>query len=238
MSNGGTPVAEKHGRRDAGKRRGGGYGACARYYDAQASEYDAWFDEHAAAYESEVRAVRQALPRRGRGVEIGIGSGRFAKPLGITTGVDPSVGMGVMARSRGIDVVCGIAEKLPFVDDRFDFVLMVTVLLFLTDPVSSFQEVFRILHEGGIFVLAFLDGDSMLARHYERKKRERNSTFRYSRFYSVSEVERLLRNTGLDRLDYFQTIFHIPEEIDEVEPVKEGHGEGSLVIVRARKHIS
>jgi SAM-dependent methyltransferase len=230
-------LKEKHGRREAGRRRGGGYEASARHFDTQARAYDAWFDEHSAVYESELRAVRQALPRRGRGVEIGIGSGRFAKPLGITTGVDPSVGMSAITRSRGVHVICGIAEELPFVDDRFDFVLMVTVLLFLDDPLPAFHEVYRILHEGGIFVLAFVDGDSMLAHHYERKRRERNSTFRYSRFYSVSEVERFLRKAGFGRLEYSQTIFQMPDEIDELEPVKEGYGDGSFVVVRAVKHM-
>lgn len=179
--------------------------------------------------------MRRALSRRGRGVEIGVGGGRFAEPLGITVGVDPSVGMGAVARSRGIDVVCGVAEELPFVDGSFDCALMVTVLLFLDDPGASIDEVSRVLRGGGIFVLAFIDRRSLLARHYAMRRDERDSSFRDARFYGVGEVERFLRNGGFRRLAFFQTIFHLPDEFGEVEPVREGYGRGSFVVVRAIK---
>jgi len=34
---------------------------------------------------------------------------------------------------------------------------------------------------------------------------------------------------------FVQTVFHRLDEIKEIEPVKEGYGEGSFVVVRARK---
>lgn len=38
------------------------------------------------------------LPNIGKGVEIGVGTGRFSAPLGIKLGVDPSWEMSKLAR--------------------------------------------------------------------------------------------------------------------------------------------
>jgi hypothetical protein len=48
---------------------------------AQHERYERWFDEHAAAYVSELLALRPMVPARGRGLEIGVGTARFAAPL-------------------------------------------------------------------------------------------------------------------------------------------------------------
>ena len=45
-------------------------------------QYEDWFEEHSYVYESELKAVRMLLPEYQNGVEIGVGSGRFAVPLG------------------------------------------------------------------------------------------------------------------------------------------------------------
>ena len=55
-------------------------------FDEHAGEYDAWFERHRESYLSELAAVREFFPVGGKGVEIGVGTGRFAGPLGIPTG--------------------------------------------------------------------------------------------------------------------------------------------------------
>jgi hypothetical protein len=51
------------------------------------------------------------LPEGGTGIEIGVGTGRFAAPLGIKVGVEPARAMGEIARrERGIEVVAGVLE--------------------------------------------------------------------------------------------------------------------------------
>jgi hypothetical protein len=40
---------------------------------------------------------------------------------------------------------------------------------------------------------------------------------------------------GFSDLQFRQTLFQPLEDLQEVEPVKEGHGEGSFVVVRGRK---
>jgi len=92
--------------------------------------YEQWFDKHKFAYESELQAIRKLLPQGGNGLEIGVGSGRFAVPLGIKLGIEPSSKMMQIALRRGIEVIGGVAESLPFRNLQFDFALMVTTICF------------------------------------------------------------------------------------------------------------
>ncbi len=60
-------------------------------FDDQISEYDDWFEKYPDLYLAELEAVRGFIPASGSGVEIGVGTGRFAVPLGISVGVEPSL---------------------------------------------------------------------------------------------------------------------------------------------------
>ncbi|PIW33718.1 MAG: SAM-dependent methyltransferase, partial [bacterium (Candidatus Ratteibacteria) CG15_BIG_FIL_POST_REV_8_21_14_020_41_12] len=62
-------------------------------FDQYWKRYDAWYDNYRFAYLSEVEAIKKVLPRKGKGLEVGVGTGRFASVLGIHYGIDPSVKM-------------------------------------------------------------------------------------------------------------------------------------------------
>ncbi len=62
-------------------------------FNSHHRRYEAWFSRHEAAYLSELLAVRALLPWEGRGLEIGVGTGRFSAPLGVEVGIDPSKAM-------------------------------------------------------------------------------------------------------------------------------------------------
>ena len=87
--------------------------------------------------------LRRAVPGFQRGLEVGVGSGRFAVPLGISRGIDPSQNLALMAKLRDIEVARGEAEHLPYRAGSFDFVLMMTVICFLDDIPRAFQETYR-----------------------------------------------------------------------------------------------
>lgn len=74
--------------------------------------------KNAEAYRAELELIRGLLPAypRAKGLEVGVGSGKFAAPLGIRTGVEPSAQMAAKAEQLGIRVVLGVAENLPFPD--------------------------------------------------------------------------------------------------------------------------
>ncbi len=203
-------------------------------FEGHPDQYDDWFENNSYAYQSELTAIKEELPQRGEGMEIGVGSGRFAAPLGIRIGLEPATGMWKMARERGINVVAGVAEVLPFCDNCFDFSLMVTTLCFLDDIKRAFDEAYRVIKPGGSFIAGFVDKDSLLGRQYLKHKNE-STFYRLATFYSVDQVLELLKKAGFENQHFTQTIFRPLKEIDSIEGPKEGYGEGSFVVLRANK---
>ena len=203
-------------------------------FDKCFEEYDKWFDTYLSVYQSELRAVEMLLPKVGKGIEIGVGTGRFSVPFGITIGVEPSRRMAKIARSRGITVYDSQAENLPFKENVFDFVLMVTTICFLEDPLKALREIRRILHSSGKIIIGMLDKDSPLGRQYEVSKND-SKFFKYAEFYSVRQVLEWLKTSGYSNVHVLQTIFRRPEEIIALEPVKEGYGEGLFAVISAQK---
>jgi SAM-dependent methyltransferase len=203
-------------------------------FEAHPLLYEDWFEKHRFVYESELLAVKNQLPRGGRGVEIGVGSGRFAAPLGITIGVEPAATMREMARERGIEVIGGVAEALPFKECEFEFALMVTTICFLDNTEAAVQEAYRVIRPNGSLAIGFIDKESLIGKLY-MKRRHESLFYGVATFYSVDEVVNYLRNTGFRDFGFSQTIFKPLREIKAIEPVKEGYGEGSFVVVRARR---
>jgi SAM-dependent methyltransferase len=197
-------------------------------------QYEQWFDRHKFAYESELQAIRKLLPQHGNGLEIGVGGGRFAAPLGIKLGLEPSSKMMEIAQARGIEVIGSVGESLPFRDSQFDFATMVTTICFLDDVEVAFSEAYRILKPGGCLIIGFIDKDSSIGQLYQQHKNE-NVFYRVATFYSVDEVVSHLKMAGFKVFNFAQTIFHNLAEIKGIEPVREGYGEGSFVVVRAVK---
>jgi SAM-dependent methyltransferase len=196
--------------------------------------YEDWFEKNRFVYDSELLAVQTQLPASGKGVEIGVGSGRFAVPLGIKIGIEPAAAMREMARDKGLDVIGGAAEALPFKDCTFDFALMVTTICFVDNPEAALQEAYRVLKPNGSLVIGFVDKDSLIGRLYMRKRHE-SLFYGIATFFSVDEVVDYLRKTGYRDLTLSQTIFRPLKDIVNIEPIKDGYGEGSFVVIRARR---
>ena len=200
-------------------------------FDEKPNDYDSWFERHHDLYQAELAAIYAAVPKSGQGVEIGVGTGRFAAPLSISTGVDPSPGMAELARQRGVEVLEGVAEALPLTDNSFDYALMVTVVCFLDDLPKAFREAWRILRPGGTLVVGFIDRESALGRSYKQKQKQ-SVFYRDASFYSVGELVVLLHRAGFADFSYWQTLF-LGEPPDVT--VREGFGAGGFVVIRARK---
>lgn len=203
-------------------------------FEAHIQAYEEWFERHPLIYRSELQAIQSRLPDHGEGVEIGVGTGRFAVPLKIGTGVEPSPSMCRMVSSYPIRIIRGIAEFLPLRSSRFDFALMVTTLCFLDDVIRSFQEVRRILRPGGSLILGFVDKESPIGQQYE-KNRNRSRFYKEASFYSVKEVLLFLEKTGFHSPEIVQTLFSSLDRIEKVEPVCKGYGRGSFVVIKTAK---
>ena len=199
-------------------------------FDKYSSDYEDWFEKNHFAYISELNAIRGKLPKGVDGLEVGVGSARFAAPLGIEFGIEPSSRMREIAKHRGIEVVGGVAENLPFANAQFNFILMVTTICFLDDIDIAFREARRVLKKSGNFIIGFVDKNSTLGRLYEKNKRE-NKFYKVATFYSVDEVIFHLKQAGFEHFNFAQTIFHPLNEIREIEPVKDGYGQGSFIVI-------
>ncbi len=140
------------------------------------------FDEISPVYDATRSPLdsptMEALARtlRDRGIrsilEIGVGTGRIAGPLGAlgfdVTGVDASRGMLGVARSKGLSrLVRGSAYRLPFATESFDVTLFAHVLHLLDDPPSALHEGNRVGRQGALALVhprppgATTNGDAM-----------------------------------------------------------------------------
>lgn len=199
-------------------------------FQKQATDYDEWFGRHPALFQSELAAIRSVLPPFQKGVEIGVGTGRFAATLGIRYGLEPLEDYAVIARSRGIEVQTGVAEKMPYPSGYFDLALMVTVDCFLDDVPAAFAETFRVLSPGGSFVVAFLDKNGVIAQKYRESG---SASYRNARFHSPEEIKTWMQAAGFRDFIFAQTLF----DGNETEPQKPepGVGSGSFVVAVAGK---
>lgn len=203
-------------------------------FDSLALEYDQWFERHKGAYLSELEALSSFVPKSGKGLEVGVGTGRFASALGVGKGIEPAANMAAIARSRGIEVTLGVAEDLPFADEQFDFVLMVTVDCFVQDVDKSYREAYRVLKPGGLILIGLLDKNGAVARKFEARKAPDN-IYWHARFHTPEETLAALKEVGFGNFETCQTLM-VPDPKELEYPVP-GHGRGSFVVIRGIKGV-
>jgi ubiquinone/menaquinone biosynthesis C-methylase UbiE len=196
--------------------------------------YDDWFVRHATAYHSELLAVRALLPWRGLGLAIGVGTGRFAAPLGVQVGIDPAREVLDYATNRGVLAVQAVAETLPFPDNSFDYALSVTTICFVDDATAMLREAYRVLKPEGELVIGFIDRTSGIGQHYLAHQ-AKDVFYREATFYPAAEVEQLLHDTGFTAPVWVQTLSKTLEETGEIEPLRAGYGQGAFVVVKATR---
>lgn len=91
-------------------------------------------------------------------LDVGCNSGEFLKRLlagrkNVTVkGIDISEDAVKIAREKGLDVIQGDAEALPFPDASFDYVVLMEVLVHVHDPRKMLAEIRRVLKPGGVLL--------------------------------------------------------------------------------------
>ncbi len=201
-------------------------------FEKYSDDYDEWFKKNPDVYYAELKAIRQLIPPPGaEGMEVGVGSGHFAAPLGIKIGVEPSETMATKAKRKGINVYSGVAEDLPFSDGRFDFILMITTICFVDNIIKSFKEAFRVSKPNGCIIVGFVDKESELGRQYE-EKRERSKFYKDATFFSTQEVLNYLEEVGFGTVKIMQTL--IPGK--KQDTIVDGFGRGAFVVIKGVKN--
>ncbi|MDD5565501.1 MAG: class I SAM-dependent methyltransferase [Candidatus Omnitrophica bacterium] len=201
-------------------------------FDRNCKKFDAWYDKNPFAYLSELKVLKKVIPARGRGLEIGVGTGRFAAPLGIRYGVDPSKKMLAIAAKRGVRVRSGYGEKLPFRDSFFDYVAIIITLCFVKDPYRVLIEARRVLKKGGKILIGIIDKESFLGKYYRKKK---SIFYAHANFFSIQEVGNQLKGLGFRRISYYQSIYTLPCAMRAIQRPARGFGRGGFVVLSAIK---
>lgn len=129
-----------------------------RGYDLVATSYDKR-EKYLNSFEQ-----NQVLPLLGgiagkKILDAGAGTGRLAVELArrgaAVTALDISGEMlKILSRkNRNIELTVADVENLPFENNTFDWVVSAFVIVHLKDPARFFDEVYRVLKEGGKFLV-------------------------------------------------------------------------------------
>ncbi len=113
-----------------------------------------------------LKAIETQVGPRSSLVDVGVGTGRFAKPLqdlGLqVAGVDVSRGMLAKAREKGVmGLILADAHRLPFQDKKFDASLMVHILHLVADWSKVVREAARVSTRAVLSVTGSTVGPSL-----------------------------------------------------------------------------
>ena len=209
-------------------------------FEVLAEKYDAWFDQEGSLiFDIEVRAFQEILPSLPEPwVEVGVGSGRFAKALGIETGIEPSRNLGRMAEARGIQVKAARGEESVFPRASFGTAFLIVTLCFLGDPAAVLSRTADILQPAGKMVLGLIVEESPWARFYLKKKEQGHPFYSIARFFACEEVLGLLDQTGFEHEMTISTLFQSPDQVERMELPQEGFSpQAGFTIMVAGKRI-
>jgi len=189
-----------------------------KVFDELAKEYDLWYERPfgRSVFLLELRCLRETVGSFRRGLEIGVGTGRFASALGIKFGVDPSLEMLRIARERGVIGVQGVGESLPFKEGSFDLVLSVLSLCFVRYPIRVLREARRVLVPEGRLILGLLLRESPWAEFYIEKARKGHPIYREANFHSFLEVKGMLEEAGFQIKGIRSTLLEEPQDREPI----------------------
>jgi SAM-dependent methyltransferase len=207
-------------------------------FSLHAGDYDRWFEETEGRmiFESEVRAVRLLMKDLAPPfLEIGVGSGRFAKALGIRYGVEPSDALLQMAIMRGIRAEKAYGEKLPFPAGVFGAVFVLFTLCFVEDPGKVIWEAKRVLRDGGRLIVGIINRESPWGKLYQKKGVEGHPIYRHARFYSPIDVEAMLQTAELKVKAHSSTLYRQPGESYDESARSGFSAEAGFVCILAAK---
>ncbi len=157
--------------------------------------------------------------------------------------------MAKLAEKLGIKVKIGTAEKVPFVDEKFDTVLLSTILSYVDDPQKAISEAYRILKHNGKVVISFLAREGAYAMMYDlaylRGKHDSATApkdpypvkfIKETNWRSTKEISELLKKAGFVDLKYIQTFTKHPKYTnDKIEKPIPGYQKGDYIVVQGRK---
>jgi ubiquinone/menaquinone biosynthesis C-methylase UbiE len=200
--------------------------------EGRAREMEGWHERKPDEYALQLDLVRALSTPVGLRLEVGMGTARFAGPLGVEVGVDPSADLCRKSLERGVAAVQAVGERLPFGDGVFDSALLVNVLFLVGDRRAVLEELRRVLRPAAALVVGETDAATRLGRFRREQYREELEALGGS-FLTTEELTALLREGGFSPVAVAQTLFGPPESPGAVPGWEEGHGRGGFVVIKA-----
>ncbi len=184
-----------------------------KVFDEHAVDYDSWFIRNRIIVENELATIRMLGEPRPPSMELGVGTGFYASKIGVEYGVDPALNPLLIARDRGITVIRGAGENIPFRNTFFHTIYLVVTICFLEDPVTVLQEARRVLRREGRLITCFIPADSSWGRYYLEKRSQGKSIFyEKARFYTRMRVKMFLEDAGFQITGVSSSLFFSPWE--------------------------
>ncbi len=187
-------------------------------FESLAEKYDRWYEAPfgGSAYRLEVKCLESLMGNFNRGLEIGVGTGRFASALGVEFGVDPSYEMLTLAKARGVRCVQGVGESLPFKEKSFDLTLIVVSICFVKDPFRVLKECRRVLRDNGRLIMGFIPRESRWADFYLQKAQEGHPIYRHAKFYPFDRVKEWINRAGFNLERVKSTLLEKPQDKEPI----------------------
>ncbi|MDR3569337.1 MAG: class I SAM-dependent methyltransferase [Syntrophobacteraceae bacterium] len=154
-----------------------------------------------------------------RVLEVGCGAGVFLEWFRarghMVTGLDPSSVSLELARERlgnKVRLTQGFAEDLPFEDNEFDTVALITTLEFVDEPLLALKEAFRVARRN--VLLGVLNGFSLGGLQYRAQRFWKRSIYSRARFFSVFKLSRMCEKIlcGAVPIEW-RTCFSLPPQL-------------------------
>jgi ubiquinone/menaquinone biosynthesis C-methylase UbiE len=156
-------------------------------YDLAAKEYDKREGYLNSFEKKQLLPLLQDLKGK-KVLDVGAGTGRLSIMLAAAgaevTSIDVSEKMlkELNRKNRKIQTVVGEAENLPFEKEFFDVVTAAFLIVHLKDPTRFFDEVYRVLKNGGQFIVTNInqkdppriktkEGEIVIESFYHRPER-------------------------------------------------------------------
>ena len=201
-----------------------------KVFDRYAGRYGSWYRRHPIIFECEAKVIR-SLNLQGKGLSVGVGTGILDSQARVEVGVEPALSMLKLALAYRIKPVRAVGEHLPFKDESFDFVLMTLTLCFLQSPREAILEARRVLRWNGILVVCIVPRESSWGKEYMKKAKAGHIFYSHAHFYTLAEVEQLLKSCSFKVVAVKASLSYSPEDKPRIEePSGNPRGKGFICI--------
>lgn len=186
-----------------------------------ALKYDQWYQSPKGSYVGDLERELLAdlmKPERGESLlDVGCGTGYFSlffHQLGLkVTGLDSSeemldVARGKIKEKKDIEFISGEATRLPFPDNSFDIVTLITSLGFIKEPYKAIKEAFRIARKR--VILGTLNKYSIWALYRKIEGLFTPTVYNGARFYSLKGLQNLVIPQAKNSKIIWRSILFLP----------------------------